>query len=611
MNHRVREALLAIRYALIPRGSRREAGYRVVRRAWRVLRACLGRRPGDPTFAAAQVPDLNRQYRIWLSRHASSLERLRQLRERALALPYRPRISIVTPVYNVEDRWLRRTVESVRRQVYENWELCLVDDASSDSHVWPILDAAARQDPRIKALRLEQNAGIAGASNAGLRLATGEFVGFLDHDDELYPEALFEVAQVLAEAPETDVVYSDEDKIAPDGRRIDPFFKPDWSPDLLSAMNYTCHFSVYRRSLVQALGGLRAGLDGSQDWDLILRASERTSRIAHVPRILYGWRQVAGSAAASVTAKRHAYEAGVSALREALARRRLDGSVEMIAPGRYRVRYALRGSPKVSVIVPVRDRVELTRQCIATIESKTAYRNFEIVIVDNGSIEETTLAYFRTLAARHRVVRDDRPFNYSAVNNLGVRHATGEYLLFLNNDTEAVGSEWMEEMLGHAQRDEVGAVGARLLYPDRRIQHAGVFLMGTVQAVAGHAFRHLPESTGAYFHFAHVTRNVSAVTGACMMVRRRVFEEVGGFDERIRVAFNDVDLCLRIRERGYLIVYAPGATLIHHESASRKALHPAEDEHLVRERWADVLERGDQYYNPNLTRWREDYGLDV
>lgn len=614
--HPVWRAYLSVRQLLVRTGSRRGAAYLTGRRAWRTLRVegpwmFLKRTVAHLVGRGGGLGSLDRQYAVWLRTHSVSAGLLDRMREVSRSFPYQPRISVVMPVYDVAEPWLRKAIDSVREQAYENWELCLVNDASPAGHVPGILDEYGARDGRIRVTHLEQGRRIAGASNAGWDAASGEFVGFLDHDDELYPHALFEVAQLLNRDRKLDFIYSDEDKIELDGRRVFPFFKPDWSPDLLLSMNYVCHFSVYRRSLLEKLGGFREGFEGSQDWDLVLRATELTDRIAHIPRVLYGWRKVPGSAAGSVDSKPYAYEAGTKLLREALARRGVEGRIEMIVPGRYHVRYRLRGRPKVSLVIPVKDRVGLTRLCIESIESRTSFRDFEIVVIDNGSVEEETRRYLERIAARHRVLRYDAPFNYAAINNLGAREATGGYLVFLNNDTEVASSEWLEGMLEHAQRREVGAVGARLLYPSGRVQHGGVFLVGSPTAFALHAFRTAPKGSPGYSGFLEAIRNWSAVTGACMMVRRAVFEELGGFDERLPVAFNDVDLCLRMRERGYLVVYTPVATLFHHESATREGLHPAEDEALVRERWRSVVELGDPYYNPNLTRIREDFGLDT
>jgi GT2 family glycosyltransferase len=369
------------------------------------------------------------------------------------------------------------------------------------------------------------------------------------------------------------------------------------------------HFVVCRRRLIEAIDGFRAGFDGSQDHDLLLRVTERTAQIGRVPRVLYGWRRVPGSMAHDLSAKPAATVAGVQAVAEALARRGIDGAVQATTSGRYAVRYALRGEPRVSIIVPMRDRADLTRRCIASLEARTRYRNWEVILVDNGSRQPASRRFIAAVSARHRVLASPGPFNYSALNNLGAAQATGTHLLFLNNDTEAMREDWLEALLMHSQRAEIGAVGARLLFPDRRIQHAGVFLMGGQPHVAGHTFKHLHADTLAWRGMAHVTRNVSAVTGAALMVRRAVFEEVGGFDERIAVALGDVDLCLRIRERGYRIVYTPEATLIHHEGATRGRREASADVSLVRARWRAELERGDPYYNPNLSRLHEDLRL--
>jgi GT2 family glycosyltransferase len=619
--HPLWRTYLALRRRAAPRGSRRDQVIRLARReAGRVKREGpggflrrVGRRLRSGNWSLRGMTgtlDAEQQYAIWLQQHRLGPPELAALRAEASELPVKPTISIVTPVYDVAEAWLREAIESVRAQAYEQWELCLVDDASPAPHVRPLLDHYASVDARIRVSRLPENRGIVAASNEGLRLASGEFVGFLDHDDVLYPDALLEVAKRLVREPDLDFLYSDEDKIESDGRRVSPFFKPGWSPDLLLGVNYTCHFSVYRRRLLEELGGLRAGFEGSQDHDLVLRVTERTQRIAHVPKILYGWRRVPASVAATSAAKPYAYQSAQAAVQEALARRGREARVEMPVPGRYLVRGRVAGDPKVSIVIPMRDRADLTRQCLASIEARSTWKNVEVLIVDNGSVEAATRRFLEEAALRHRVVPYDRPFNYSAINNFGARHATGDHLLFLNNDTEVETPEWLEAMLEHAQRAEVGAVGAKLLFPDRTIQHGGVIIMGSV-AFAGHAFKTLPEHTNVYFGLADVVRNASAVTGACMMLRRQVFEQMGGFDERIPVAFNDVDLCLRIREAGYLVVYTPQATLVHHESATRKALHPPEDERLVRERWRDLIVRGDPYYNPNLSRTREDFALDV
>jgi glycosyltransferase involved in cell wall biosynthesis len=548
-------------------------------------------------------------YQLWLERYALTSEKLQRLRAEAQTLTYQPTISIVMPVYNIEETWLRKAIESVKGQIYPHWELCICDDASTAGHISQVIREYVQQDERIRALRSSQNGGISAASNNALSLATGEFVGFLDHDDELTPDALFEVVKLLNERPELDLIYSDEDKLTVDGRREEPFFKPDWSPDLLLSMNYITHFAVARRQLVQELGGFTEGLEGSQDHDLFLRLSEKTQRIGHIATPLYSWRKIPGSAAGDTQAKPYAHVAGRRALQEHLRRQGIVGEVidGLVSPSHRRVRYQIMGQPLVSILIPTRDKVELLKRCLESIEKKTTYRRFEIIILDNQSEEPETLAYFSQLS--HTIVPLPGPFNYSHLNNVGATYARGEFLLFLNNDIEVINEEWLTAMLEHAQRPQVGAVGAKLLYPNRTIQHAGVVI--GLGGVAGYAFGHLPENAAGYFGLPQVVRNCSAVTAACMMMRKSVFVEVGGFDEHIKVAYNDVDLCLRIREKGYVIVYTPYAVLYHLESATRKNLHPLSDEEYVRKRWGSLIQAGDPYYSPHLSRERPDFSLRI
>ena len=553
------------------------------------------------------TPEPETGYQQWLRRHVLTPEDIAAMGRQVEGFTYRPRVSVITPVYNTPEAWLLRMVASVQAQVYPDWELCLVDDGSTDLHVMPALEELAATDPRIRVEQLPQNEGIGGASARALQMATGEFVALLDHDDELSPDALFEVVACLATEPELDLLYSDEDKLDVDGQRVEPFFKPDWSPDLLLSMNYVAHLTVLRRSLVEAAGGFRRGFDGSQDYDLLLRVTEQTARIAHIPKVLYHWRKAAGSVATGHAAKPFAQAAAQRALADALGRRGREGRVESMSPGRYTVRYALHDRPLVSIIIPTRDRLELLRQCVDSVERMTDYAPYEILIVDNDSVEPATRQYLEAAGGRWRVIRCPGPFNFARINNLGVTAARGDYYVFLNNDTLVRREDWLEAMVEQAQRLEVGAVGARLLFPDARIQHAGVVL--GVGGVAGHAFKYCPGDASIHFDLPNVVRNVSAVTAACMMVPRRVFEDVGGFDERFAVAFNDVDLCCRIRARGYLIVYTPLAELCHLESASRKHLHPPADEVLMWERWGATIRAGDPYYNPNLTAMHEDWSV--
>ena len=538
----------------------------------------------------ARAPaELNAQYQLWLSRHSVTSARADRLRAEAKALGYRPLVSIATPVYNPEVDWLRDAIESVRGQLYDNWELCLADDGSTKPGVRELLEDYAGKEPRIKVSFAERNGGISVASNAALALVTGEFVGLLDHDDVLTPDALFEVVKLLNEQPDLDYIYSDEDKMELDGARLDPFFKPGWAPDLLNCMNYVTHFSVYRKSALDEVGGFRVGFEGSQDFDLTLRVTEKTQRIAHLARQLYSWRKVPGSAATSHRAKEYAYVAAKKALAEAIDRRGLSGEVlDGLSPGHYRVKYAIYGSPKVTIVIPTRDRAALLRRCVDSIRKQSTYANYELIIVDNESREDETLRFLKAFDGR--VIDYPRPFNFSAQVNLGVRAADSEYVILLNNDTEVVSADWIEALLEYGQRPDVGAVGARLFFPDGRVQHEGV-LVGSGGGLA----RHLDH--GGYFGLGECVRNVSAVTAACMLVKKAAFEEAGSFDEGLRVAWNDVDFCLRLREKGYEVIYTPHARLTHHEGVSRGQRRREKDERLFRERWAGY---GDPHYNPNF-----------
>ena len=525
-------------------------------------------------------------------------EDIATMRQEMGSLVYLPCVSIITTVPDPPEPWLPGMVASVRAQIYPRWELCVVDGSSSPG-TRAMLERLAATDGRIRVRRCRQDRGFADA----LRPAAGEFLAALDHDDELPPHALFEVIKRLNEEPTLDLVYSDEDRLDPDGRCGESFFKPDWSPDLLLSMNYIGRLAVLRRRLVEDVGGFRPGFDGAEEYDLLLRATERTTRIARVPKVLCHRRKPVACGAVS----QRADAAARRALAEALGRRGHEGRVESARPGRYTVRYPLRQRPMVSIIIPTRDRVDLLRQCVESIETMTEYAPYEILVLDNDSVDPATRDYLASIENTWRVARCPGPFNFARINNLGVAHARGDYLLFLNNDTRVRHREWLTAMVEQAQRPDVGAVGAKLLYPDGRIQHAGVVL--GVLGVAGHAFRYCPSGGATYFDLATVVRNVSAVTGACMLVPRRVFEEVGGFDERFAVAFNDVDLCCRIRQHGYLIVYTPLAELCHLESASRNFLHPPADDALMWQLWGDSIRAGDPYYNPNLTRTREDWGV--
>ena len=532
------------------------------------------------------------QYQLWLHDNELTAESKEALVQEAARLAYRPKISIIVPVYNTERRWLAEAIESVRSQIYDNWELCLADDGSTRLGTKRLLRKYRRRDRRIQVEFLKTNRGIAHASNAALALATGEFVGLLDHDDELKPDALFEVVKLLNEDRDLDYIYSDEDKKDGDGRLVEPFFKPDWSPDLLQSINYVTHFSVYRRRLLDEVSGFREGFDGSQDYDLVLRVTELTDRVAHIAKPLYTWRKVAGSAAGTADAKPFALEAAKRALTDSLRRRRFSGEVlDGLWLGSYRVRYSIVGTPLVEIIIPTRDKVDLLASCIDSIKRQSTYHNYHLVVVDNQSRDSRTLRYLEDVDGR--VIKFADEFNFARILNVAARETKGDFLLFLNNDTEVVTPEWIEALVEHAQRTDVAAVGARLLYPEGRPQHEGIII-----GLAGGSAINMDYQ--GYFGLGQTIRNCSAVTGACMMVRRELYWELGGFEERLGVAFNDVDFCLRAREKGYQVVYTPFAVLRHYESATRGRLHPEEDEQFFRARWGNPGDYRDPYYNPNL-----------
>ena len=569
-------------------------------------------------YAARQAPDGT--YDEWIRRYDRLTDLDREaIRRKAETLLHTPLISVIMPTYNTPAGCLRDAIDSVRRQLYPHWELCIADDASTAPHVRAIVDEARAADPRIKAVFRDRNGHISEASNSALALAEGEFVALLDHDDVLADHALYMVAEELNRHPNADLMYSDEDKLDAHGRRYEPYFKPDWSPDLFCSQNLISHLGVYRTSLVRAVGGFRKGYEGSQDHDLALRVIEGTSpaHIRHIPWILYHWRAVIGSAARTSGAKPYAHRAAQRAIQEHFERRGEPVEVMGVLGVFHRVKRPLpQVPPLVSVIIPTRDRVDLLRTCVDGILNETDYRNLEIIIVDNASRDERTLAYLSETARspRVRVLKHDGPFNFSAMNNRGAQIAKGEILAFLNNDLQVASPEWLSEMVSHAVRPEVGAVGAMLQYPAGTIQHAGVVL--GIGGVAGHVHKGQPRGLPGYFGRAVLLQNFSAVTAACMVLRRAVFEEAGRLDEtNLAVAFNDVDLCLRIRELGYLIVWTPYAQLFHVESASRgpdnvraqRACFHRETEYM-RRRWGSVL-TNDPYYNPNLTLERKDFSL--
>lgn len=553
----------------------------------------------------------NQNYQKWVESRALTDVRVKEINREISQFAYKPLISIIVPVYNVEEKWLRKCIESVRNQLYTNWELSLADDASPKKHIREVLDQYTLMDQRIKVVYRERNGHISECSNSALAVATGEFIGLLDHDDELSRDALFENVKLLNEHPDADLIYSDEDKITEEGERHSPFFKPDWSPDLLLSQMYICHFSIYRKTIIDRIGGFRKGYEGSQDYDLALRFAELTDAIYHIPKILYHWRTIPESTASGAQAKNYTHYAGLKALEDALKRRHVEGTVKEIGDysNMFRVSYKFNEEPLVSIIIPTRNMGELLDSCLNSIFSRTLYSNFEVIIIDNGSTEEQTLSVFNKWTDKYRdkirILPINIPFNYSKLNNMAVQAANGEYILLLNNDIEVISEDWLGEMVGYAQRSNTGAVGAKLLYPDDSIQHAGV-VMG-LGGIAGHAFRTLHKSDPGYFGALLVNRNCSVVTAACLMIKRDLYIEVGGLEEELTVAFNDVDLCLKLLDKGFNNICLNNIELYHHESKSRGAEDTPEKKERFKgeinymlNKWSRYIER-DPYYNVNLS----------
>jgi GT2 family glycosyltransferase len=547
------------------------------------------------------------EYQSWLARHRATASDLERMRNEALTLEYAPLVSIITPVFETPIDWLEAAIDSVITQVYENWELILVDDGSTNRETVDGLPRLAAKDKRIRLERLDARGGISAASNRGLSVAQGEWIALLDHDDVLEPDALFHFIKLLQTQRDADLIYCDEDKLTEEGP-TSPIFKPDWSPDFFLSYNYIVHLSFFRRALLDEVGGFRSEFDGAQDYDLLLRITEKTARIFHIPRMLYHWRRSATSTSDNIRRKPNALEAGKKAIEEHLARIGQPGHVAVDwATHAYHVKRNIIEPRKVCIIIPTRDNIPLLTRCVESLVRHTSYDNYEIVIVDNDSTSEQARDYFARTP--HRLLHFSGPFNFSAINNFAVEQTESPWLLFMNNDVEVIDDNWLGAMVEHVQRPEVGAVGARLLYPDETIQHAGVVL--GVGGIAQHAFRGFPADDPGVCRQLQVVRNYSSVTGACLLTRRDVFDEVGGFDEeQLPVTFNDVDLCLKMRRAGYLIVYTPYAKLYHHESATRRPSVEARETDVIRERWPEVIAR-DPYYNPNLSRERADFSLGV
>lgn len=554
--------------------------------------------------------DLNLEYQDWIKRTKLNSEDYDKKKNKVNNFQIKPLISIIFPVYNVDEKWLRLAFDSVFSQIYTNWELCVVDDASTASHIKPLLEEYSKKDSRIKVLYSEVNEHISGASNKAINMAKGDFIFLMDNDDELEPNTLYEFIKVLNEKNgNLDFVYPDEDQLTITGERINPMLKPDWSPETTLSMMYATR-GFFRTSIIREIGGFRKGFEGSQDYDLVLRFTEKTSydRIFHIPQILYHWRRIPGSTAENYAAKPYAKIASTKALADTIQRRKFDAElVDGYTSPSFHIKRKIKNNPKVSIIIPTKNLHDYVKRCIESIEKKTITHGFsyEIILVDNNSDDTDSLRYFDEISKKHKVLKYQKPFNYSAINNFAVDNASGDYLLFLNNDTAVINEEWLYEMLQMAQEDEIGVVGAKLLFPDDTIQHAGVYLHK--DGIGGHIFRGFNANSHGYMDRIQITSNVSAVTGACMMISRKKFEKIGRFDaENLPVAFNDVDLCLKAMKAGYRNIYTPFAQLYHYESISRgpedtpeKIKRFNKEWNYMFSKWKNELQQ-DKYWNPNL-----------
>ena len=571
------------------------------------------------TGKAASIKNKPIDYETWLSRHLPPTDVLEE--QRKTSFENSPLISVVVPLYKTPEDYLRALVTSLQEQTYPNWELCLSDGSGPDSPLQNVLQELQAGDRRIKVVSHETPLKIAENTNAAINIAAGDYIAFADHDDALTADALFENVKLLNERPELQLIYSDEDKMSMDGHKhFQPHMKPDYNPDLLHTVNYICHFLVVKRELIDRVGMLSSDFDGAQDYDFILRCVEEAgeSRIGHVPRILYHWRSHEDSTSENPESKLYAFDAGERALQAHFDR--LGVPVEIYKGeylGLYRTRYKWPEQPLVSIIIPNKDHTDDLERCISSIEDKCKYPNLEYIVVENNSTEAETFRYYKELERRNprvRVITWEREFNYSAINNFGIKEAKGDYILLLNNDTELISDDGIEELLGYCMRSDVGAVGARMYYEDSTIQHAGVVI--GFGGIAGHCFVQQPQGFTGYMHRIISAQNYSAVTAACMMIKRSAFEEVGGLTEELAVAFNDIDFCLKLRKAGYLIVYNPYCELFHYESKSRgledtpeklERFHREVD--IFNDRWPEILEKGDPYYNPNLTLESQDFSL--
>lgn len=556
-------------------------------------------------------------YNVWAKNHSATAEELEK--QRQTHFEYEPKISLIVATFNTPLEYLKEMVDTVVEQTYSNWELCIADGSTNDS-VQEYVKEHYGDNEKIKFTRLDDNYGIAGNMNKAMELATGDFIALYDHDDTLTLDALYENVKVLNENPELLIIYSDEDKTNLDGTHLfKPHFKPDFNFDLLCSSNYICHFLMVKKTLIDEVGPLNSEYDGAQDYDFVLRCTDAAGpeRIHHIPKVLYHWRFHDDSTAANPESKMYAFEAGKRAIQDFYDRKGIHAKVDHSQNlGMYKSTYILDTKPLVSIIIPNKDHIDDLSRCINSLKEKATYQNYEIIVVENNSTEKSTFNYYKEIEKENniKVVYWDDEFNYSAINNFGVKHAKGEYIWLLNNDTEVINEDIIEQLLGYCMREDVGAVGARLFYPDDTIQHAGVVI--GMNGIAGHLFVDEPANSYGYFGRIISAQDLSAVTAACMMVKREAFEEVGGLTEELKVAFNDIDFCLKLGKEGYKVVYNPYAQMYHFESKSRGQENTLDkmdrfnsEIKFFEERWTDILKNGDPYYNPNLSLKYNDYSL--
>ncbi len=578
----------------------------------------------EQTYESLFMANDNLSYSEWISNVENpSLPSKAEMQADIIDMKRKPLISIIMPTYNTPAVYLKACIDSVLAQAYNHWELCIADDHSPQPHIKELLDHYQKLDKRIKAIYRKENGHISKASNSALELASGNYVALLDHDDLLPPYALYFVALSINQNPAAQIIYSDEDKIDENGLRFDPHFKSDWNPDLFYSQNYISHLGVYKRDVIVKINGFRTGVEGSQDQDLLLRCLPHTQPeyIVHIPKVLYHWRALQGSTALNSGEKSYTTQAGIKALRDYFdAIGRPDVKVgEGQIPNTYRVQWPIpTPQPLVSLLIPTRDKKEITEMAVSSILNKTTYSNYEIIIIDNGSVEPETLAWFKNIQqnARVRVLSYDKPFNYSAINNFGAKHAKGSLLGLVNNDVEVISPEWLNEMVSHAIRPDIGCVGAKLYYSNGTIQHAGVIL--GIGGVAGHSHKYFQNKSHGYFSRLCIPQNFSAVTAACLVVRKKIFDQINGLDDiNLKIAFNDVNFCLEVGRLGYRNLWTPYAELFHHESVSRGTEDNPEkikrfkgEIAFMQNKWKNEL-NVDKYYSPNLTKTKEDFSLNT